>query len=188
MKHAADPPPSMPTLRTERLVLRPFVLEDAPTVQRLAGNRDVAATTLNIPHPYEDGQAESWIGTHGEAWSEKRFLTLAVTAGADGLVGAVSLELEMKHRRGELGYWIGQPFWGHGYATEASRALIRYAFAELGLNKIGAHYLGSNPASGRVMEKLGMQREGLLRQQIVKWNRLEDIVVYGILEDDREGT
>ena len=178
----------MPTLRTERLVLRPFVPEDAPTVQRLAGNRDVAATTLNIPHPYPDGEAESWIGTHADAWSEKRFLILAVTTEAEGLVGAVTLELEEENRRGELGYWIGQPYWGRGYATEASRELIRYAFAQLGLNKIGAHYLGSNPASGRVMEKLGMRREGVLRQHIVRWDRLEDVVIYGLLRDDHEST
>lgn len=175
-----------PTLTTRRLVLRPLRMEDAPDVQRLAGDRRVAATTLHVPHPYEDGMAEEWIGRHEERWRTEGRLTLAVTTEDDGLVGVVGIWPKWEHRRAELGYWIAVPFWGRGYATEAARAVVAYGFAVLGLKRVEAHYLAGNPASGRVMEKLGMTREGVLRQHIVKWDETYDVVLYGILESEFE--
>jgi len=172
----------MPILRTPRLVLRPFLPEDAAAVQRLAGGRDIAASTLTVPHPYPDGAAEEWIGTHATAWAEQRVLTLAVTMpDEDVLVGAVGLELAMADRRAELGYWIGIPWWNRGYATEASQAIIGFGFTSLGLHRIMARHMARNPASGRVMEKLGMQREGVLRGHVLKWGVFEDLVVYAVL-------
>lgn len=178
---------SIPTLRTDRLVLRPFELGDAPVVQRLAGDREVASTTLNIPHPYEDGVAEAWIETHLPAWREGSLLALAITTDADGVVGGISLHLNAAHRRGELGYWIGVPYWSRGYATEASRALVEHGFEELSLNRIVAQHITRNPASGRVMEKVGMRREGLLREHLAKWDQLEDVAVYGVLRGEFGG-
>ena len=156
---------STPRLRTERLVLRAFSADDAPTVQRLAGDREVASTTLTIPHPYEDG--------------------MAVTTETDGLVGAVGLHLKLEHLRAELGYWIGVPFWNRGYATEAAEAVMRFGFDELGLNRIQAGHFARNPASGRVMEKLGMTLEAVRREHVLKDDELEDLVLYAVLESDR---
>jgi ribosomal-protein-alanine N-acetyltransferase len=174
----------MPTLRTPRLVLRPFRLNDAPAVQRLAGEREVAANTLTVPHPYPDGAAEEWIATHAAGWAAKDVLTLAVTTpGDDVLVGAVGLALAMADRRAELGYWIGIPWWNLGYATEASRAIIDFGFTSLGLHRIMARHMARNPASGRVMQKLGMQREGVLREHTLKWGVFEDLVVYAVLSE-----
>jgi RimJ/RimL family protein N-acetyltransferase len=177
--------PDLPILRTARLVLRPFVLADAPVVQRLAGDESVASSTLNIPHPYEDGMAERWIEKQAGEWEAGASLVLAVTTHADGLVGAVGLDLTPAHRRAELGYWIGVPFWNRGYATEASAALIAHGFEELGLNRVMARHITRNPASGRVMKKLGMRPEGVMREHIVKWDEPEDIAIYGILRSDR---
>ena len=173
---------ALPTLATARLVLRPFRLEDAPTVQRLAGVREVAATTLTVPHPYPDGEAGAWIGTHAGAWAERKVLTLAVTLREDGaLVGAVGLALVMADRRAELGYWIGVPWWNRGFATEAARALVDCGFGTLGLHRIMARHMSRNEASGRVMQKLGMAREGTLRHHVLKWGSFEDLVVYAVL-------
>ncbi len=171
----------MPILKTERLLLRPFQLTDAPTVQRLAGDPEVASTTLTIPHPYEDGMAEDWIEPHGAFWAEKKALILAVTTDADGLVGTVGLRLRLEHLRAELVYWIGVPFWNRGYATESARAMMDFGFDSLGLNRIEAHYFTRNPASGRVMEKLGMTLEGVHRQYVLKEDEPEDLAVYAIL-------
>jgi len=93
-----------PTLRTHRLVLRPFRPSDAVAVQRLAGDRSVASTTLNIPHPYPDGLAESWIATHGPAWEADDRATFAITTLEDELRGGIALKLTPQHQRGELGY------------------------------------------------------------------------------------
>jgi RimJ/RimL family protein N-acetyltransferase len=173
-----------PTLQTERLLLRPFRLEDAAAVQRLAGVREIADTALTIPHPYLDGMAESWIGTHAEAWERQERAAFAITTEADGVIGAISLHLKPAHRRAELGYWVGQPFWNRGHATEAALAAISFALGALGLNRIHAAHLTRNPASGRVLTKAGMRFEGTLRQHVIKWDRPEDVAVYGILRTD----
>lgn len=172
----------LPRLDTTRLVLRPFRLADAAEVQRLAGAREIADTTLTVPHPYPDGAAEEWINTHPAAWTERTAAVLAVTTRESGaLVGAVGLALTMADRRGELGYWIGMPWWNRGYATEAGQALLDFGFATLGLHRIMARHLARNPASGRVMQKLGMVQEGVLRHHVLKWGVFEDLVVYAVL-------
>jgi RimJ/RimL family protein N-acetyltransferase len=171
-------------IETERLVLRPFNLDDALEVQHLAGNRAIADTTLNIPFPYEDGMAEEWIGTHEEQFKDGKGVTFAVILrDSSQLVGAIGIT-NKEHDRGEMGYWIGQPYWNQGYATEAAQAIVAYGFGELTLNKISATHLVRNPASGRVMEKAGMGYEGCSPQHVKKWGHYEDMAFYGILGDD----
>jgi ribosomal-protein-alanine N-acetyltransferase len=172
---------TFPTLRTERLVLRSFTLDDAPRVQELAGAREVAATTLNMPYPYEDGMAEAWIGTHAAAWETRDRLTLAIAHESAGLLGGIALNLALRHRRAELGYWIGMPYWNHGYATEAAAAVLAFGFGELGLNRIRGRCFATNPASGKVLRKLGMLHEGTMREDVVRWDRFHDLECYAIL-------
>lgn len=177
--------PDRPILRTERLNLRPFRTDDAARVRLLAGDRAVADTTMNIPHPYLDGMAERWIDTHDPLWLEGRSIVFAIAREPDDLlIGAIGLTLNPVHDRAELGYWIGRPFWGHGYCTEAARAVVEYGFHELGLRRIHATHFVRNPASGRVMEKLGMRREGVLRRHVRKWDDFEDLAVCGILREE----
>ena len=174
-----------PTLETERLVLRPFDLSDAARVQLLAGDRAIAATTKNIPHPYEDGMAEKWIGTHQERFEKGQEVVFAtVLKDAGQLIGAIGLNLNLPQQSAELGYWIGKEYWGCGYCTEAGRAVLRYAFDELRLHRVHAHHLAHNPASGRVMQKLGMRHEGRLREHAKKWDKFYDVEAYGILSSE----
>jgi RimJ/RimL family protein N-acetyltransferase len=171
-------------LFTERLVLRPFNLSDAADVQRLAGAPQIADTTLNIPHPYQNGMAEAWIETHAPAFARGEMAIFAITDPAGPLLGAISLRLEPAHGRAELGYWIGVPYWGRGYATEAAVAIIAYGFEVLAVERIYAAHLVRNPASGQVMRKAGMAYEGCHRRHIHKHGRPEDIACYGILRTD----
>jgi len=158
-------PAERPTLTTARLILRPFTLDDAAAVQRLAGVPEVACVTANIPHPYEDGMAEGWIGSHPQLRKDGALLALAITKRENGtLMGCVSLGIQPAHEKAELGYWLGTPFWGEGIMTEAARALVDYGFDELGLNRVQSRHLTRNPASGRVMQKLGMLPEGIQRE------------------------
>ncbi|MGB5674838.1 MAG: GNAT family N-acetyltransferase [Gemmatimonadota bacterium] len=173
-----------PTLATERLLLRPFTLADAEALQRLAGAEEIADTTLNIPHPYADGLAEAWIESHADAFRDRERVVLAITDSNAVLVGAISLRLDLGHRRAELGYWIGLPFWGRGYATEAVVAMVEYGFKELGLNRIFAHHLARNPASGRVLEKAGFVHEGFHRAAVLKNGRFEDLHSFAVLRAD----
>jgi RimJ/RimL family protein N-acetyltransferase len=174
-----------PTLQTNRLILRPFELTDAKEVQRLAGDRSIADTTLEIPHPYEDGIAEKWISTHQTKLEAGEMVNVAVILlETDGLIGAMGLTIVPKFERAELGYWIGKPYWGNGYCTEAARAVLEYGFTTLNLNRIHAHHFKRNSTSGRVLQKLGMAHEGYARQHIKKWDRFEDIELYGMLKSE----
>lgn len=174
-----------PTLRTERLVLRPFSSGDVDAITALASAREIAANTLSIPHPYDRSVAEVWVGTHEEGFERGESVVLAVTERAGGLVvGSIGLRIEQAHRRAELGYWVGLDYWGRGYCTEAATAMVRYAFEVLGLHRVYAHHLTRNPASGRVMQKLGMRHEGTLREHVLKWGVHEDLELYGMVRND----
>ena len=176
------------TFETERLLLRPFLLSDASDVQRLAGNWAIADTTLNVPHPYEDGMAEAWISTHQPRFEAGELAVFAITLKTDSeLVGAVGLRAERSFDRANLGYWIGEPFWGLGYCTEAATSIVEYGFTELKLQRLYAEHLERNSASGRVLQKIGMSKEGTARQHTKKWGKFEDLVLYGLLRNEWEG-
>ena len=171
----------VPTLRTDRLVLRPFVRADIPALVPLIGAREVAATTLRIPHPYSASDAEV-LFARIETGDEVRW---AITLQPDGtLIGGIGLRLERDHNRAELGYWLGVPYWGNGYATEAARAALRYGFGVLGLHRIQASHFSNNPASGTVLRKIGMKHEGTLRKHILKWEKYLDLEVYAVLRSE----
>jgi [ribosomal protein S5]-alanine N-acetyltransferase len=177
---------AVPTLSTARLILGGFHLEDAAELQRLAGAREIADTTLRIPHPYRLDDALTWIeqqNRHAVAAEVANFAVRLVPTGQ--LIGCVGLrDIELEHRQAELGFWIGVDWWGLGYAREAARAVVRFGFETLDLNRICAHHMARNPASGRVLRAVGMQREGVLRQRVQKWGVYEDVVLYAVLRDE----
>ncbi len=150
----------LPTLKTSRLTLRPYQLSDAKSVQRLAGEKIIADMTANIPHPYREGMAEEWISNH-QGWFESgKAIALAIELNSTGEhLGTISLT-QIEDASGNLGYWVGVPFWGKGYCTEAATALIQYGFDQFGLTLIYARHLPENPASGRVMIKNGFVYQG----------------------------
>ena len=174
------------TLLPERITcspvfLRPFVLADAPRVQLLAGNRDVAETTALIPHPYESGMAEEWIASQTAELASCREYTYAITRSEDALlVGAISLR-PVAGEQENLGYWIGREYWGHGYATAAARAIIAVTFRCLDCHQLTASYLERNAASGRVLEKCGLTLVRRLRRE--HRGRQEEFCVRGITRD-----
>ena len=178
----------IPTLQTERLILRPFTLADAPRVQLLAGVREVADTALSIPHPYSDGVAEQWISGHAGDFEKGDSMSLAVCLKDGSLIGAAGLmNFRTEHKRGEIGYWIGKDYWGLGYCTEAVGEVVRCGFEQLGLNRIYGHHFSRNVASGRVMGKTGMKHEGCLRQHYIHQGKFEDIEYWGLLKGEWEG-
>ena len=169
----------MTVLETVRLRLRPFESTDAGALYDVVSAREVAAGTLTIPHPYEPEWAAEYIA------SIENETELAITLRSDGtLVGSIALVVEREHDRAELGYVVGVAYWGRGYATEAARALIAHGFAALGLNRVYAFCFTRNPASRRVLEKLGMTHEGTRRAHTLKWGEYLDDEFYGILRDE----
>jgi RimJ/RimL family protein N-acetyltransferase len=151
-----------PVLETARLILRAPRLADAEPVALLINDRRIAENTARIPHPYTLADAEDFIARANKKDGEASFLiTLAdgTVIGGCGVGALFSSEPE-------IGYWIGLPYWGNGYATESARALIDYAFAELGHDTLQAGARVSNPASRRVLEKCGFQWTGVVLTRI----------------------
>jgi ribosomal-protein-alanine N-acetyltransferase len=172
-------------LETHRLVLRPYSVSDIPALLPLIGAREVAATTLRIPHPYAESDAHDFIAGTQQDVSVSNELRLAIVIRETAaLCGGVGLRLEPDHARAELGYWIGVPYWGSGYATEAASALVKYGFETLRLNRIYASHVAGNTASARVLQKIGMRHEGCHRAHIRKWGKFLDLDMYAILAPD----
>lgn len=190
---------ALPTLYTPRLKLRTLTLADAPRIQELASSKLIAATTASIPHPYPAGAAEKWIAEQAQFIAAGTLIPYGITLAGTRtpgresdptdtghLIGTIALHTprDQSHARAELGYWIGVNYWGRGFATEAARILLDYAFNRRGFHRIVAEHFADNPASGRVMQKLGLKREGILRQHFNKWGEYKDVVCYAILAEE----
>ena len=148
---------SIPVLETKRLTLRAPCIEDAKAVAALANDRRIAENTARIPYPYKLADAENFIAGANKADGEVVFLIAARDGAIMGACGAVPLDGQPP----ELGYWLGAPFWGKGFATEALHALIDFAFGEFDHTALQAGARVTNPASRRVLEKCGFQWTGV---------------------------
>lgn len=145
-------------IRTERLLIKPFQLSDAPSVRALAGDIAVARNCASIPHPYPDDLAERWIAKHEEHRASGKGYPFAIHA-AGKLIGSVGLE-DPGNGEFELGYWITPGEWNKGYATEAAQGVLRYAFGRRGLPFVRARFISDNFASARVLAKAGFLATG----------------------------
>lgn len=178
-----------PTLHTERLILRSFCLEDASDVKQLAWNPKVASTIQGIEYPYIDGMAQEWIEIHGKEHKKGNGPSFAVTLRADGtLIGNVELHIRrhLPYNDAELGYWIGEQFWNCGYCTEAAKSVVRYAFRECHLDQILAYHFKRNPASGRVLQKIGMLYWDYFPNDTKHWGEWEDQIGYTLSKKEYE--
>jgi RimJ/RimL family protein N-acetyltransferase len=147
----------IPVLETERLILRAPRLEDAQAIATLVNDRRIAENTARIPHPYALADAQAFLTVANAGGGEIVFLITTRSGSIVGCCGIAKLDGEAP----EIGYWLGVSFWGNGYATEATRAVIDHAFGELGYDTLLAGARVSNPASRRVLEKCGFQWTGV---------------------------
>jgi RimJ/RimL family protein N-acetyltransferase len=177
-----------PPVTTERLVLRELRDDDAAAIASGAGDPRVARFLVQVPSPYPVSLARRWIVHRREWWTLGRGVTYAIAGDRDELLGTVSLRRFSRDRRAELGYWIGAAMWGRGLATEACRGAVAFGFEQLELARIYAHVIAGNVASMRVLEKIGMVREGVKRQHVRKGHHLHDLVLYGLLRDEWRNT
>ena len=170
------------TITTERLQLRPFELSDAKRISELCNNYNIYKSTLTLPYPYPIESALNWIPTHKENFDNDKLYDFAITDRNSGaLYGAIGLSNNKAHKNGEVAYWVGEEFWGNGYGTEALRAVIDFAFTHKNYHRIWARFFESNPASGRIMQKVGMEYEGKQADHVFKENRYETLLLYGII-------
>ncbi|KJF90147.1 GNAT family N-acetyltransferase [Photobacterium leiognathi] len=172
---------SQPLLTTDRLILRPLQLSDAKKIQQLAGNEDIANGTISVPHPYSDGMAGKWIGKHLAGWLTQRSAIFAITLKSDHqLIGCAGIE-NIQGNSGQLGYWIGVPYWGNGYCTEAVERIKEFGFKKMQLEHIYGRHAKSCDRPANVMLKIGMQSVDKLSIPSLD-NTNDDILLYEIMK------
>ena len=175
-----------PTIETKRLRLRPTTPSDASAIQKSASAREIADTMISLPHPYPDGEAERYVA-HKQAEREAgRSATFTIEDQQEGtFCGLIELrDIDREHSQGELSFWLDKELWGRGYMSEVVQSILRYGFEVLDLNRLYAYHMLMNPSSGRVLEKNGFRREGLLRQCVRKQGQFEDVVLRAMLRQD----
>jgi len=169
---------NQPILKTERLVLRPFVADDATRVEELAGDKRIADVTASIPHPYPKGVAIGWILSHPLKWKKGEAFIFAITlTDTSKLIGCISI-MNIRNKNGELGYWIGTEFWNNGYCTEACKCIVNYGFTKLNLNRVYAHHFSRNPASGKVLVNSGLIHIGSSKSECGYQKEIEKTELY----------
>lgn len=178
--------PSAVVLETPRLRLRPVALADAAAIAAVASRRAVVDALISIPHPYPPGEAERSIAARrAERAAGTGETYTAVERDGGAFCGQIEIrDIDRDHRQAELSFWLAPERWGQGLMTEMVRAVTARAFGDLGLNRLYAHHMTRNPASGRVLAKAGFRHEGTLRQRVWRWGVAEDVELWGALADE----
>ncbi len=178
-----------PKIETERLFLGKLKAADIPAIVKHASNKNISDFTLNLPFPYNEKDAIYWINLANQGFKDGTNIIFGIKRKSDNqFIGGIGLTIARRFNRAEIGYWIAEPFWRKGYATEATKSIIKYGFGHLDLNKFTSSYLAKNPASGKVMEKSGMTKEGELKEHIRKASEYHDLIVFGLTKEQFEKT
>ncbi|MEM9918356.1 MAG: GNAT family N-acetyltransferase [Bacteroidota bacterium] len=178
---------TFPKIETDRLILGRLFVKDIPNIIAYAGNRKIAANTLNVPHPYGEKDAIFWMNSVNQGFEHKTQFSFGIRIKTKGeFIGGVGLKVNTRFQRAELGYWIAEPFWNQGYASEAVKAILKFGFQEINLNKIYATHLIENPASGNVMIKNGMIKEAELKEHVKKDGVFKSLIQYRMTKQEFE--
>lgn len=178
---------TFPTLRTPRLILREIVPSDADAILNIRG--DIRVTRLNSGIPMQSlDEARDLIEKAQQAYDDHRRIDWGIvleTAPDAGVIGRIGYNYWLRQdRRASIGYDLGYAFWGKGIMTEAVRAVVRFGFEQMSLNRIEADTDSENYGSMRVLEKAGFQREGIQREQYFEWDTFHDLVLFALLRTD----
>ncbi len=175
--------PGTLTLEGERVLLRRPRDTDAADIYENVNNAAVVRWTLRIPYPYPPQEALMFIRSSRYRWRKgSGYVFAIVSKGTGRTVGIISLmDMDHEHHCAELGYWLGEPYWGQGLATEAVSLVLRFAFDMLELHRVTANVFSENSASSRVLEKNGFQKEGVRRKARYRFGEWYDEVLYGLL-------
>ncbi len=176
-----------PTLRTERLTLRRFRLNDVDDVLAYANDEEWQRYLVPLPYPYERVHAEQFVAeSFLSDWKSKPTFAIVLD---DSVIGGINLSIDKRPQIAEMGYSIARRHWGNGYATEAARAVVDWTFETFCVAKVSSEANVDNKRSWRVMERIGMTREGVLRSEAPDGrdpNGRQDMAYYGILREEWE--
>ncbi len=176
-----------PVLQTARLILNQPVEQDLENlVYFLNQTAAFSENTLSMPFPYEEKDARKWFEMCREGFEAKTNYIFGIRLKDDlKLIGGIGLHIVPKHHKAELGFWLAKDYWNRGIVTEAAAEVMNFGFHTLGLNKIFAMFFPHNPASGKILEKLGMRKEGVLRQEILQNSEFFDLERYSACRSEK---
>jgi RimJ/RimL family protein N-acetyltransferase len=170
-------------LELKTCTVRSWEWRDRESIVRYANNRNVSRNLRDrFPHPYTDRDARDWLDVVVDAEPETNF-AIAVNGEAVGGIG-YTLQYDVDRRSAEIGYWLGEEFWGRGIATEALIVVTKHAFANHDLCRVYAHVFDWNPASARVLEKAGFAYEGRMRKSVTKEGQTIDQLMYAMIREE----
>lgn len=176
-----------PKIETERLLLTELSVDDISEIVHQASNKNISDFTQNIPFPYCEKDAIFWINAANQGFQNGSQYTFAIRKkGKNRFMGGIGIKVDKTHNRAEIGYWLGESFWGKGFITEASKSIIKFGFESLHLNKFTSSHLAKNPASGRVLENCGMVKEGELKMHLFKHSEYQNLILYGLTREEYE--
>lgn len=174
-------------IETSRLVLRPFVKEDAEAMYRNWASDPEVTKFLSWPHYKSVDTAHAILADWTQQYSDSRFYQWAIELKDLGEpIGSISVvNFHDRVEMAEIGFCIGKNWWGHGIMTEAMKAVMDFLFDEVGVQRIEAGHDPNNPASGAVQRKCGLKYEGTFRRRIRSNQGITDVAWYAILKEDR---
>lgn len=175
-------PKKQPTLTSKRLILRAPSIVDIPQLTKLANNKNISTMLAGMPHPYITEDAEAFIEKTNQKYQQQKSVQYAIIdAKTQQLIGVVGFSISHVHNHVTLGYWLGEKYWGEGFMSEACATLMEYAFMHLNVYRVASHHFHTNPASGKVMKKIGLLYEGKRLGHFKKGKEYLDICDYGLL-------
>ena len=178
-------PETFPVLETERLILRSIEDSDVTRLAELANDPDISRGLSSMPYPYTLDVAKEWVVKCRQDYLDNEVLHFAISDKSHkSFMGMVDLDMCYAHNHATAGYWIAKPYWSQGYVPEALHAAMRFAFESLEVHRINAVHFHTNPASGRVLQKVGMLHEGISRQHFLKNGSYYDLHDWGILREE----
>ncbi|MCO7319823.1 GNAT family N-acetyltransferase [Riemerella anatipestifer] len=173
-----------PKIETERLILNQPLLNDIKNIVDILNDETYSKNTINIPFPYTIKSAKFWVELAKQGFENKTQYIFAIrTKENSKIIGGIDLGIELRFNKAELGYWLDNKYWNHGYMTEAVKAVINFGFEKLKLKRIYATHFDFNPASGKVMQKCGMEKEGVLKCHTCKNGEYQNHILYSVINE-----
>jgi RimJ/RimL family protein N-acetyltransferase len=169
-----------PRLETQRLILREITVNDALRITTLLNNHKISRYLSRVPYPYTVDDANEWIGLIREKYKDEKQINFAIVEkNSQTYMGSIGFNTNKEHNRASIGYWLGEEYWGRGFVTEAGKELLKYGFEVLDLHRIYCSHFDANPASGKVMQKIGLKYEGRRVEHFYKGDEYFDLIDYG---------
>jgi ribosomal-protein-alanine N-acetyltransferase len=176
-----------PELTTAKLTLRKIKPEDLSSLLKHCNNEKISDQILNIPYPYKEEDAIFRMNFVLQGFKNKERYVFAITLkGNDELIGEIGLHLDKNNDSAQFGYWLGEPFWGKGIATEALGVILKFGFETLHLNKIYATHYPDNIASGKIMLNNKMIKEAELKEHYKVLSLYRDVIQYRLTKKEYE--